>query len=59
MFDRMDIVESIYEGVVSLSYEKLLGHNPTVLDSVGKKIGESASSNAHPATDGRAGKRCK
>ena len=36
MFDRMDIVENIYEGVVSLSYKKLLGHNPIVLDSVGK-----------------------
>ena len=32
----MDISESIYEGVVTPSYNKnLLGQNPTVLDSVG------------------------
>ena len=31
MFDRMEIAESIYEGVVEPSYKKLLGQMPTVL----------------------------
>ena len=35
MFERMEISESIYEGVVTHSYKKLLGQKPTVLDSVG------------------------
>ena len=34
MFERMEISESIYEGVVTPSYKKLLGYKPTVLDSV-------------------------
>ena len=37
MFERMEISEIIYEGVVTTSYKKLLGQNPTVLDSVGIK----------------------
>ena len=36
MFERMEISESIYEGVVTPSYKKLLGYKPTVLYSVGK-----------------------
>ena len=35
MFERMEIDESIYEGVVTNSYKKLLGQKPTVPDSVG------------------------
>ena len=35
MFERMEISESIYEGVVTPSYKKLLRQNPTVLNSVG------------------------
>ena len=35
MFERMEISESIYEGMVSPSYKKILGQTPTVLDSVG------------------------
>ena len=31
VFDRMEIAESIYEGVVEPSYKKLLGKMPTVL----------------------------
>ena len=31
MFERMDIADSIYEGVVEPSYKKLLGKMPTVL----------------------------
>ena len=34
MFERMEIAESIYEGVVTGSYKKILGQNPTVLGSV-------------------------
>ena len=34
-FDRMEIAESVYEGVVPPFYKKLLDQNPTVLDSVG------------------------
>ena len=35
MFERMEIAESIYEGVVTPSYKKLIGQKPIVLDSVG------------------------
>ena len=35
MFERMEISESIYEGMVSPSYKKILGQTPNVLDSVG------------------------
>ena len=38
MFECMEISESTYNGVVTPSYKKLLGQNPTVLESVG--IGE-------------------
>ena len=31
MFEKMDIAESIYEGVVEPSYKNLLGQTPTVL----------------------------
>ena len=37
MFERTEIVESIYEGVVTPFYEKILGKNLTALDSVGKR----------------------
>ena len=35
MFEHMEIAESIYQGVVTPSYKKLPGKNPTILDSVG------------------------
>ena len=34
MFEHMEITESFYESVVTPSYTKILGHKPTVLDSV-------------------------
>ena len=34
MFKRMEISESIYEDVVTLYYQKILGYNTTVLDSL-------------------------
>ena len=37
MFERMEIAESIYEGVVTTSYKKLLGQNLTVLDLLVKR----------------------
>ena len=37
MFEHMEIAESIYEGVVTPSYKKLLRNNPTVLYSIGIK----------------------
>ena len=37
MFERMEISESIYEGVVTPSYKNLLGQKITVLDSVGRR----------------------
>ena len=37
MFENMEIAESIYESVVTPSYKKLLGQNPTILDSVGER----------------------
>ena len=37
MFERMEIAEIIYEGVVTPYYKKLLGQNSTVLNSVVKK----------------------
>ena len=36
MFERMEIAESIYEGVVTPSYKKLPGQKQTLMDSVGK-----------------------
>ena len=35
MFERMENSESIYEGVVTPSYKKILRQKPTVLDSLG------------------------
>ena len=35
MFEHMKIAEIIYEGVVTPSYLKTLGQNPTVLNSLG------------------------
>ena len=35
MFEYIEISESIYEGVVTPSYKKLLGKKPNILDSVG------------------------
>ena len=34
MFERKEIAEGIYKGVVTPSYLKKLGQKPTVLDSV-------------------------
>ena len=34
MFERMKISEGIFEGVVTPSYKKILGHKQTILDSV-------------------------
>ena len=36
IFERMEIAESIYEGVVEPSYKNILGHMPTVLVPAGK-----------------------
>ena len=36
MFEQLEISESIYEGVVTLSYKKLPGKKSSVMDSVGK-----------------------
>ena len=36
MFEHMEIVEYIYEGVVEPSYKNLLGYMPTVLVTSGK-----------------------
>ena len=35
MFEHMKIAESIYESVVTPYFKKLLGHKPTILESVG------------------------
>ena len=35
MFEHTEIAESIFEGVVTPSYKKLLGEKPIVMDSVG------------------------
>ena len=35
MFQRMEISESIYEGVVTPSYKKSIGQKPTILNSFG------------------------
>ena len=34
MFERMEISESIYEGVVTPSFNKRLGQKPNVLESL-------------------------
>ena len=35
MFEHMESAESNYKSVVEPSYENLLGHNPTILVTVG------------------------
>ena len=37
MVECMEIAESIYEGVVTTSYKKLLGQNLNVLELLGKR----------------------
>ena len=59
MFERIEIVESIYEGVVTPSYKKITRAEANRTGISIKKIGEAASSNSHPATDGSTGKHRK
>ena len=55
MFERMEIGESIYEGLVAPSHKNNWAEsNRTVLSK--KNRGEAAPSNTHPATDGSSGK---
>ena len=54
MFERMEIAESIYEGVVAPSYKNNWAEsNRTVLSR--KNRVEYALSNTHPVTDGSTG----
>ena len=55
----MEIAENVYEGVVTPSYKKITRAESNRTGHSIKKIGEAASSNTHPATDGIAGKRRK
>ena len=48
MFERMDIYESIYEGVVETYYKKLLGQTPTVLVTSGKRQEKTPSHRITP-----------
>ena len=55
MFERIEIADSIYEGVVTPSYnKKLLGHKPTILYSVGIRRQKPPLSNTHPMKNGNA-----
>ena len=40
MFEHMKIAESIYESVVTPYFKKLLGHKPTILESVGSAVND-------------------
>ena len=57
MFELMDIVESIYEGVVEYSNKKLTREEAKHAGHSSKKIGQSTLSQTHSAMGESAGKR--
>ena len=59
MFERMDIEEYIYEGVVEPFYKKSTGADAIHTGHIKKKRGEAASSHTYYAMSERAGRRRK
>ena len=59
MFQRMEISESIYEGVVTASYKKATQAEANRTELSKNKRGYSALSNTHPAKDESSRKRSK
>ena len=59
MCERMDIAESIYEGVVEPSYKLSTGSDATHAGHSRKKRGEVASSHTYSKMSERVGKRRK
>ena len=59
MFERMEITESIYEGVVEPSYKKHTRADANCDGHSKQNRGESASSQTQSAMDESAGKRRK
>ena len=52
MFERMEISESIYEGVVEPSYKKNTRSDANRAGHISNKIGKAALSKTHPVTGG-------
>ena len=59
MFERMDISESIYEGVVELSYKRSTQTDANRDGHSRNKRGEASSYKTHPATSESSGKLMK
>ena len=59
MFERMEIAEIIYEGVVTPSYKKTTWTEANCTGLNRNKRGKSTSSNTNPMKDGSAEKRRK
>ena len=59
MFEHIEIIEIIYEYVVTPSYKKNTQSEANRTGLSRNKRGEAASSNIHHAKVGRSGKRCK
>ena len=59
MFERMEIKELIYKGVVEPSYKKPTWVDSNHADQIKNKIGDAASYKTHPATVESSGKRRK
>ena len=59
MFERMEIAESIYGGVVTPSYKKTTWAETNCTGISRNNRGEDTSSNNHPTTDESSGKLCK
>ena len=59
MFERLELAESIYQGVITPSYKKTTWAESNRTGLSRNKKGESTLSNTHPANDERAGKHRK
>ena len=59
MFERMEISEIIYEGVVTTSYKKTTRAESNCTGLSRNKKGDATSLNTHPVKNGSAGKRRK
>ena len=59
MFERMEIFESIYEGVVELSYKKITREDANRAGRSSQKRGEAVFSCTRPEKGESAGKRRK
>ena len=59
MFDQMEVAESIYEGVVELSYKKISRKDTNRSGNISNKRGEPALSQTYPVMGESFGKSRK